>query len=251
MEYNPYSLEGRTILVTGASSGIGQTTAVECSKMGARMVITGRNEERLKKTLSSLQGKGHSMIVADLDDEDAITSLAETLPQLDGLSCNIGIGVGSRPVAFYKKKDMEKIYLTNTISTALLIKVLLKKKKLNNRASVVFTSSIEGNFVTSIGNGLYGMTKSALSAYARTAALELAPKGIRCNIVTPGMVNTPLIAPTGDLTEEQLKKDESRYPLGRYGNPKDVAWAIIYLLSDASCWVTGSTLRIDGGISLV
>jgi NAD(P)-dependent dehydrogenase (short-subunit alcohol dehydrogenase family) len=95
------------------------------------------------------------------------------------------------------------------------------------------------------------MTKAALSAYSRTVALELAPKGIRCNVVTPGMVNTPLIAPTGDLTEEQLKVDEQRYPLGRYGNPQDIAWAIVYLLSDASCWMTGSTVKIDGGISLV
>lgn len=251
MEYNPYSLENKTILVTGASSGIGQTTAIECSRMGARLVITGRNEERLTRTFTSLSGSGHSMIAADLDEEDSIASLVEDVPILDGLSCNAGIGVGSKPVAFYKKKDLDTIFKTNTYSAPLLIKGLLKKKKFNNPSSIVLTSSIEGNSVTSIGNGLYGMTKAALSAYSRTAALELAPKNIRCNVVTPGMVRTPLIAPTGDLTEEQLKADEQRYPLGRYGNPQDIAWAIIYLLSDASCWMTGSTLKIDGGFSLV
>ena len=248
MEYNPYSLEGKTVLVTGASSGIGQTTAIECSKLGAKLVITGRNEERLSKTLASLKGDGHSMIVANLDDDDAIVKLASDAPQLDGVSFNVGIGVGIKPITFYKKTDLEQIFHTNTLSAALLIKALLKKKKLKKPSSLVLTSSIEGNSVTSIGNGMYGMTKAALSSYARTVALEQAPKGVRCNVVTPGMVKTPLIEPTGELTKEQLDADESRYPLGRYGDPKDIAWAIIYLLSDASCWVTGTTLKIDGGI---
>ena len=251
MVYNPYSLEGKTILVTGASSGIGQITAIECSRLGAKLVITGRNEERLSKTLGLLMGEGHSMIVADLDDDDAIVRLASDIPKLDGISCNAGIGVGIKPITFYKKSDLEQIFQTNTFSVALLIKELLKKKKLNRPSSLVLTSSIEGNYVTSIGNGMYGMTKAALSSYARTVALELAPKGARCNVVTPGMVKTPLIEPTGELTQEQLEADEARYPLGRYGEPKDVAWAIIYLLSDASCWITGTTLKVDGGISLL
>lgn len=251
MVYNPYSLEGKTILITGASSGIGQTTAIECSKLGATLILTGRNEERLDGTFRSLAGSGHLKYAADLDVEETIQSLSKEIPQIDGLSCNAGIGVGSKPVAFYKQKDLEKIFLTNTFSASLLIKALLKNKKFRTPSSIVLTSSIEGSFVTSIGNGMYGMTKAALSAYANTAALELAPKGIRCNSVAPGMVKTPLIEPTGDLTEEQLAADEARYPLGRYGNPSDIAWAIAYLLSDASCWMTGSVLRIDGGISLV
>lgn len=251
MSYNPYSLESKTILVTGASSGIGQTTAVECSKLGANLIITGRNESRLSQTLDKLEGSNHKLFVADLDIEEAVLSLAENMPLLDGVVCNAGIGVGTKPVSFYKKKDMERIFLTNTIDSALLVKGLVKKKKLGTSSSVVFTSSIEGNYVTSIGNGLYGMSKAALSAYAKTAALELAPKGIRCNAVSPGMVNTPLITPNGELTQEQLDANAAKYPLGRFGNPQDVAWAIIYLLSDASCWVTGTILKIDGGISLV
>lgn len=251
MEYNPFSLQGKTILVTGASSGIGQTTAVECSKMGANVIITARNQERLSQTMRSLYGNNHMMIVADLNDEDSYLKIAESVSLLDGLVCNAGIGLGVKPAAFYKKKDMESIFLTNTISVALLMKELLKKKKINNPASVVFTSSIEGNYLTSIGNGMYGMTKAALSAYARTTALELSSKGIRCNVVAPGMVNTPLTAPTGEITQEQLNADMAKYPLGRYGNPIDVAWGIIFFLSDASSWVTGSTLKIDGGITLV
>lgn len=251
MSYNPYSLEGKTILVTGASSGIGQTTAVECSKLGANVIITGRNEPRLSQTMAMLEGSNHKYFIADLDNEEAVLSLAENMPLLDGVVCNAGIGVGTKPVSFYKKKDMEQIFLTNTIDSALLVKGLVKKKKLSTSSSVVFTSSIEGNYVTSIGNGLYGMSKAALSAYAKTAALELAPKGIRCNAVTPGMVNTPLIASDNELTQEQLDANAAKYPLGRFGNPQDVALAIIYLLSDAACWVTGTILKIDGGISLV
>ena len=251
MIYNPYSLNNKTILVTGASSGIGRETAVECSKLGAKLIITGRNKERLSNTFSELAGKGHSMFMADLDDENALMSLIDFIPQIDGLSCNAGIGVGTKPAVFYRKNDMQQVINTNAISTALLVKGLVKKKKLNNPSSVVFTSSIEGNFVTSIGNGMYGMSKAALSAYAKTVAVELAPRGVRCNIVAPGMVKTPLITATGELTQEQLDKDAARYPLGRYGNPQDVAWAIIYLLSDAASWMTGSTIKIDGGITLV
>lgn len=249
--YNPYSLEGKTILVTGASSGIGQTTAIECSKMGATVVVTGRSEERLINTLHNLEGKGHSMVLANLDEEEGIEKIVETTPLLDGVVSNAGIGIGTKPAVFYKKKELEQIYTTNTISAVLLLKGLVKKKKLNNPSSVVFTSSIEGNSITSIGNGMYGMSKAALTAYAKTAALEFAPKGIRCNVVTPGMVKTPLTAPTGELTQEQLDLNAAKYPLGRYGNPEDVSWGIIYLLSDAACWITGSILKIDGGITLV
>lgn len=251
MAYNPYSLEGKTILITGASSGIGQTTAIECSKMGARVILTGRNEERLYSSLNKLDGTGHSMIVANLDEEADIERIVETVPQLNGCVSNAGIGVGTKPTTFYKKKELEQIFTTNTISAVLLLKGLVKKKKLVNLSSVVFTSSIEGNSITTIGNGMYGMSKASLTAFAKTAALELAPKGIRCNIVTPGMIKTPLTIPNGELTQEQLDLNAAKYPLGRFGNPEDVSWGIIYLLSDAACWITGSILKIDGGITLV
>lgn len=251
MKYNPYSLEGKTVLVTGASSGIGQSTAIECAKMGASVILTGRNEERLSLTLEKLEGTGHSKIVANLDDEAEIGNIVEIVPQLNGCVCNAGIGLGTKPAVFYKKKELEQIFTTNTFSSALLLKGLVKKKKLLNPSSVVFTSSIEGNPITTIGNGMYGMSKAALTAFAKTAALELASKGIRCNIVTPGMIKTPLTAPNGELTQEQLDINAAKYPLGRFGDPQDVAWGIIYLLSDAACWITGSVLKIDGGITLV
>lgn len=248
---NPYSLDGKTILVTGASSGIGQTTAIECSQMGAKVIITGRNEERLKETFKALVGEGHLMVLSDLSNEESIEQLVLSIPNIDGLVSNAGMSSGVRPMTFFKQSDYNNMFMVNTFASATLLRHLNKKKKIKKNASCVFTSSIEGTYKTSIGNGLYGMTKAALSAFVKTSALELASKGIRCNTVNPGMTKTPLTAPNGALTQEQLDIDEKRYPLGRYGNPIDIAYAIIYLLSDASSWVTGTELKIDGGISLV
>lgn len=248
---NPFSLEDKTILVTGASSGIGQTTAIECSRMGAKVVITGRNEERLKETFNALIGEGHSMVLSDLSNEEEIARLVSSIQNIDGLVSNAGMSCGVKPMTFFKQSDYNNMFMVNTIASATLMRYLNKKKKINKNASCVFTSSVEGTYKTSIGNGLYGMTKAALSAFVKTSALELASKGIRCNTINPGMVKTPLIAPNGALTQEQLAVDENRYPLGRYGSTQDIAYAIIFLLSDASSWVTGTELKIDGGISLV
>lgn len=248
MSYNPFSLEGKTILVTGASSGIGQATAIECSKMGACVIATARNQKRLEQTMSQLEGQGHQMLLADLSVEDDIFKLLEQIPIVNGMSFNTGMSC-IKPVLFYKESDILAVLQTNTISAVLLTKLLNKKKKLANNASLVFTSSIEGPFGTGKGNGIYGMSKSALSAFVKTAALELGAKGIRCNTINPGMVNTPLIW-SGEISEEQLKLDAQNYPLGRYGEPKEVALATIYLLSDAAAWITGTELKIDGGITL-
>jgi len=248
---NPYSLEGKTILITGASSGIGKATAIECSKMGAKVVITGRDKERLEKTLSELTGEDHEMVLSDISSDENIEQLVASIPNIDGLVSNAGMSCGVKPMTFFKHSDYDSMFMVNTIASATLMRLLTKKKKLNKHASCVFTSSIEGTYKTSIGNGLYGMTKAALSSFVKTIALELAAKGIRCNTVNPGMTKTPLTAPDGALTQEQLDVDEKRYPLGRYGMPQDIAYAIIYLLSDASSWVTGTELKIDGGISLV
>lgn len=245
--YNPYSLQGKTILVTGSSSGIGQTTAIECSKMGARVVITGRNIERLQETFDQLEGEGHIQIIADLNTEEDIEKLVSECPELDGLVNNAGRGK-SKPVNFIKLEDLEDVYKTNLFGVALLTKMLLKKKKLGKGSSIVFTSSISSK-MTAAGLAIYASSKAAVSAYMRTCAIELGPKNIRANAVLPGMVETKLIN-SGTYTEEDKANDLALYPLNRYGAPTDVAFAIIYLLSDASSWVTGSEFVIDGGRSL-
>lgn len=244
--YNPYQLTEKIILVTGASSGIGRATAIECSKLGAKLIITARNEGRLKETLEKLDGDGHRMIITDLNDSTQIEKLVDDLPKIDGFSCNAGIA-NTQPIAFYKEDEIENVFKTNIFSMMLLTKFLVKKKKLNRGASIVYTASVGNVFSAGVANGIYGASKCAVDGFMRTAALELAPKGVRCNSVNPGMVETAIIDTNARITAEQFDEDRKKYPLGRYGKPEDVAWAIIYLLSDASSWMTGTALKIDGG----
>lgn len=248
MIYNPFSLQNKTILVTGASSGIGRATAIECSKMGAKVIITARNEGKLKETLSLLEGDGHQMIIADLSKADEIDNLVAQLPEINGLVNNAGKTI-TLPCKFITEEKLDDIVSVNMTAPILLFSKLLKKKKLVNGSSVVFTSSIGGTFIANMGNGMYGATKGALSAFVKIAALENASKNIRVNAVCPGMINTNLFD-SGVINEEQLAEDMKRYPLGRYGKPEEVAWAMIYLLSDASSFVTGSNLVIDGGYTI-
>lgn len=248
--YNPFSLEGRTILITGASSGIGRATAIECSKLGATLILTGRNFERLSETLSMLDGKNrlHLLFVADLNLPSDISELVSQLPKLDGCVNNAGIAK-TLPIQFFSWDEIERVFHLNSFAPMMLTKELVKKKKMNNPSSIVFTLSIAGNFNILQGNGIYGSAKTGLSAFVKYAALELACKGIRCNAVSPGMINTPLIENQA-YSEEDKQKDVSFYPLKRYGEPPEVAHAIIYLLSSAASWVTGTNLVIDGGRSL-
>lgn len=246
MSYNPYSLEGKTILITGASSGIGRATAVECSKMGAQLFLTGRNEQRLIETMELLDGNNHSYIPADLTDDNEMQHLIASLPPLDGLVNNAGIQK-YMPTQFITEDDLLRILKTNTIAPILLTRTLVKKKKMKNPSSIVFTSSIAGNFKCSPGIAMYSTSKGAISGFMRNSAIDLAAKGIRCNAVNPGMIVTPIMTENSAMTEEQWEENRKLYPLKRFGKPEDVAFAIIYLLSDASSWVTGSSLIIDGG----
>ncbi len=244
MSYNPFTLEGKTVLVTGASSGIGQATAIECAKMGANVVITGRNVERLQETFGQLEGEGHLQIAADLNSEDDIAKLVERCPVLNGLVNNAGRGK-SKPVNFIGLQDLQDVYQTNLFGVALLTKMLLKKKKIAKEGSIVFTSSISA-YMTAAGLSIYASSKAAVTAYMRTCAIELGPKGIRANAILPGMVETKLIN-SGTYTDEDKQNDLALYPLGRYGRPEDIARAMVFMLSDASAWMTGAELIIDGG----
>lgn len=251
MSYNPFSLENKVILVTGASSGIGRTTAIECSKMGASVIITGRNEARLKETFDALDGtsgQNHQMVVSDLSREETVFSFADSLPPIDGASLNAGI-VKTLPVKFINNEDLAEVLNTNLIGPVLLVQRLLKKKKITKGCSIVFTSSIGGVMISTVGNTMYGISKGGLNAFMKGVALEMAANGIRSNSVNPGFVATSILS-SGIISDEQLNKNMAAYPLGRFGRPEDIAFAIIYLLSDASSWVTGHTLVVDGGVIL-
>lgn len=246
-KYNPYSLEGKTILVTGAAGGIGKATAVECSKLGAKLLLTDINEAGLQDTLNALSGEGHRYFTTDMTNQDALDALVSSIPQIDGLVSNAGITKPS-PVKFVKKEDLERIMSINTIAPICLTQKLIKKKKINDGGSLVFTVSIGGVFTTAPGNAMYGASKGALQVFVKNVALELAPK-IRCNSVNPGMVNTGLVK-SGTYSDEDKARDMETYPLKRYGEPRDIALAIAFLLSDASSWITGHSLIIDGGKTL-
>lgn len=245
---NPFSLEGKTILVTGAASGIGKATALQCAEMGASVILVDLNENGLKETCDLLPQEEHMYHALDLTDSDRLSKMVSSLPKLDGVVSNAGI-VLSLLARFSENKEMERIFQINTFSHINLVQQLMTQKKLNKGASIVFTSSMSGVYCGIAGGALYGATKSAILGYTKALAIELAPRGIRVNTVHPGMIETPLTQGTA-LSKELLDEDAKNYPLGRYGKPEEVAYSIVYLLSDATVWMTGSQLLIDGGYSV-
>lgn len=243
-----FSLKDKTILITGASSGIGRAMAIACSEAGATLIITGRNLDRLTETLHLLKGEGHTICVADLTKEDELAALVEFVPKLDGFVSNAGI-VNPLMLQFVEKQDVDQILNTNAVSVIHLTRLLLQEKKLKKDASLVFTSSINGNRCAYIGSTLYAASKAMLTGFMKATALELAPKGIRVNCIEPGMIETDLLK-DGSILPEELDKDKQKYPLKRYGKPEEVALAAVYLLSDATRWMTGSSIVLDGGYTL-
>ena len=240
---NPFSLKDKTILVTGASSGIGRGIAIVCAQMGANVIITARNAGRLLETLTSMVGKNHTIIVADLVDVEQRTQLIEQLPLLDGVvHC---AGVGSRvPCKNIECADIEHVMQPNFYAPVLLQSELLSNKKISKEASIVFIASRAAD-MPSVGNAVYSASKGAIISYAKCLALELAPRKIRVNCICPAMVWTDL-ALVG-ASREQLEQAEQQYPLKRYGTPEDIAYLSVYMLSGASSWMTGSCVDITGG----
>lgn len=245
---NPFSLEGKTILITGASSGIGKAVAQESAAAGATCILTARNEERLSATLSSLDGEGHQYMLADLSKPDGIEAIVEQLPKLDGVVSCAGI-VETKMLKFTDDDDLLRLFNTNAFSSIRLIRTLVQQKKLKKEASIVIISSISGVKCGYLGGSIYGATKGAIEGFTKATALELAPQKIRVNTITPGMVETSLLKDS-EIDSELLEADKQKYPLKRYGNPEEVGYSAVYLLSDATKWMTGTSLLIDGGYTL-
>lgn len=252
MSTNPFSLEGKTILVTGASSGIGRGIAIECSKMGARLVINGRNDARLKETFDCLVGDGHISVIADLTSQEGFDKLVEECPALNGFVPCAGIPQINN-VKHISRKDLLEIVEINQNVPILLTSALLKKKKLQKKSSIVFIASLSGIYVANPGDSLYSATKGAINGFAKGAALELAAQGTRVNTLCPGFTPTSILESSKEMFSEEavMESTKGKFPLNRLGKPEDIAYAAIYLLSDASSWVTGADLKIDGGYSLL
>ena len=252
MKNNPFSLEEKTILVTGASSGIGRATAIECARMGARVILSARNAERLELTRAELDNKenNHEIMVADLTNQDELEALVNAVPSLDGLVLSSGRTGNALPIKFDKREKINPVFETNFFAPFELMRSLFKSKKLKDGSSVVTIASIGGVKAFATGNGDYGAAKAALNSIMKFAAKEFAAKGIRVNCICPGMIQTPMVDSCG-FSEEQLKADIATYPLKRYGKPEEVAYGAVYLLSDATVWVTGTELYIDGGVTVL
>ena len=241
----PFTLEGKTILVTGASSGIGRSICIECSKAGACVILTARNRDRLEQTLSLMEPGNHRIIEADLTNSIDIQTLSEIDIVLDGVALVAGIN----DKLIIKKIDepfISKMMSTNFAGPALLIQALLKKKRLNKHASIVFMSSVSA-FYPSVSNAMYAATKAAINQFAKVLSLEVIPLKARVNCIEPAFVETEMIK---KYDEETIKEVLRHYPLGRFAKPEEIAYAAIYYLSDASQLVTGTSLVIDGGYTL-
>ena len=247
---NPFSLKGKNILITGGAGGIGTAAARICIQLGARAILTDIREQALQATLASLpesqMGEPNLCFTADLTDAEQLAALVDFCPVIDGLVCNAGV-MKLTLTQFITEEELTRIQKINLNAPIMLTRSLLKKKKIKKGGSIVFTASAAGIYRVSPGNGIYATTKCGIDAFMRTVALEFGPKGIRCNSVNPGMVETALI---GFFTEEQKEKEKLNYPLRRFAKPEDIAYGIAYLLSDASSFVTGTALKIDGGMTL-
>lgn len=245
---NPFSLIGKRVLVTGAGSGIGRAISVMASNMGATIVLVDIRQDLMDETLLLLKGEGHTSIQADLSDMEQIKAIVEKVEPLDGLVNNAGVP-NTKPLQFIGEEEFERVLSLNTKAPVFLTNLLFKKKKLTKGASLVFTSSLAGLYTFTPANGLYSMSKAALTSYAKSCAVEFASRGIRSNCVCPAMVNTHLRSSLG-FSEEEYQKDVQKYLLKRYAEPEEIASSVVFLLSDGASYITGHTLLVDGGRSL-
>lgn len=235
---NPFSLHGKTILVTGASSGIGRQTAITCAQRGARIIATGRDAARLQEAFDRLPGEGHVQVIADLTVAADRDRLAATSPHIHGLVHCAG-QQKLCPIRQLTEPLMTQMYTVNFLAPVMLTQRLLQANAIETQGSIVFLLSTAAHVGTR-GVGPYSAMKAGLIGISKCLALEQAKRKIRVNGISPSAVSTPL------WDASHLQAQEARHPLG-LGTPLDVAHAAVYLLSDASRWVTGTSLVMDGG----
>jgi NAD(P)-dependent dehydrogenase (short-subunit alcohol dehydrogenase family) len=242
MSEHSFSLENKIILITGASSGIGRASAVACAKMGASLVLTGRNLQRLNETLAMLDSDGHSIIVADLTNSEELTQLVQNTPQLNGVVFAAGIAE-LVPFKMISPEHINRVMGVNFLVPIQLTQALLRSKKISASASLVYLTAV-AEHICPLGSSIYSASKSALTAVVKTLGLELARNKIRANCVSPGYVKTEML--------EKLPCVEQYFSLVPLGIilAEDVANGVVYLLSSASRWATRTTLVIDGGLTI-
>lgn len=236
-----FGLSGKTILVTGASQGIGEAVAKCCASAGARVVLSGRNADNLNHVMGQLEGQGHFVIPADLTNTAELVQLATSCGKVDGVVHSAGIR-GLAPMRLVSDTFLRQVMEINYIAPMMLTRHLLAKQQVNQNGSLVFISSIAA-LTGTVGVGPYAGSKAALIGTMRPMALEVAKRGIRANALCPGIVETSFTTEDGDWFEEIRKS----YPLD-IGQPEDVAAACQFFLSDASRKITGIGFSLDGGV---
>jgi NAD(P)-dependent dehydrogenase (short-subunit alcohol dehydrogenase family) len=248
-DFNPMSLVGRTIMVTGASSGIGRATAIYASRLGARLIICGRNSDRLLSVLSELHGSGHVIKAFDFAQIDQIVpwmkSVCLEVGPLNGLAHCAAIQA-TRPIKTIDPEFVTDILLLNLGASLMLAQAFRLKACHTNLASLVYVSS-SAALRNAPGNVVYAASKGGIVSAVKGLGVELVRDGVRVNAVAPALVDTPMVKKFREiLSEENFHKAIAMYPLG-LGKPEDVAASINFLLADTSKWITGSVLCVDGG----
>ena len=246
MSFDPFSLSGKRVLVTGASSGIGRQIAISCSGMGAVVVATGRNSARLDETMGRLHGDGHIAVAADLTDAAQRKTLVAAAGKVDGIVLAAGM---SRLVPFRmtSEKHLDETFRNNTFAPLLLTQAMVAARQLSAGGSIVFIASI-GSHVGPVASTAYAASKAALLGAMRSIAQEVGGKAIRANCIAPGYVRTPMLEGLGQAGG-QLDALVELAPLG-LGEPEDVANAAVFYLSDASRWITRTYFVVDGGLTI-
>ena len=237
-------LAGKRILVTGASSGIGQHIAHTCAEEGASVILNGRDETRLTETLKAMKQSDHRLVCADLSAPEGCEKLASETGPVDGMVYAAGVSTHF-PVRFIKKKQFDETFGINFQAAVLLTAQLLAKKCIQKNASLVYLSSIASGYPY-FGGALYTSSKSALESYVQTLAVELASLPARANALAPSFVNTPMLDKVkGVLSEETLNVFRKQSLLG-FGEPVQVSRPAVFLLSEEADWITGQTLKLGG-----
>lgn len=245
---NPFSLDQKTVFVSGASSGIGRAIALQVAQLGAAVVANGRDITRLTETIKSLTGSGHQALPGDLTSEGSASELAVKLPPLDGVVHCAGV-YKLVPFRMISSREMRELLQVNFEAPVLITQQMLKRKLIKPGGSIVFVSSISGSSVGTRANALYAASKAALIGACRALALEVAPLRIRANCLAPGMVETDIVLRNKNLLDPGvIEEDRKKYPLG-YGQPSDVAATVAFLPADASRWITGTCPIVDGGFT--
>jgi NAD(P)-dependent dehydrogenase (short-subunit alcohol dehydrogenase family) len=245
MNDSPFSLNGMTILVTGAGSGIGRATAIMAAEMGGKLVLSGRDLNRLNETLGMLASDGHLVLQEDLTSKDAHSRLAEFVPEINGFVHAAGIAE-IMPFRMINEEHIARVMELNFQVPVLLTQALMRKKKICPSASLVYISAA-AEHIAPVATAIYSASKAALTAAVRSLALETAKTKVRANCVSPGYVRTNMLGNLGKLSslDEYIKLA----PLGLI-EPEEIASSAIYLLSPASRWITRATLTVDSGLSL-